>query len=68
MKEHKEKYNDDKDYYKDKKDKDEKDKYKEYLKEKDKDYLKEENKEKECKKNIVRIQKIKRIKMIAKSI
>ena len=50
MKEHKEKYNDDKDYYKDKKDKDEKDKYKEYLKEKDKDYLKEENKEKEyCK-------------------
>ncbi|PWX41106.1 hypothetical protein CYK89_03335 [Clostridium perfringens] len=50
MKEDKEKYNDDKDYYKDKKDKDEKDKYKEYLKEKDKDYLKEENKEKECKK------------------
>ena len=47
MKEDKEKYNDDKDYYKDKKDKDEKDKYKEYLKEKDKDYLKEENKEKE---------------------
>ncbi len=50
MKEDKEKYNDDKDYYKDKKDKGEKDKYKEYLKEKDKDYLKEENKEKECKK------------------
>lgn len=50
MKEDKKKYNDDKDYYKDKKDKDEKDKYKEYIKEKDKDYLKEENKEKECKK------------------